>query len=134
MAKEGMYMYGKLVVVLTVLAVSGSILGGCKKESTEKTEAPQTMPASPASAPEPAKTGEALFRQHCAVCHPDGGNTATPNKPLHQKEREANGVKTADDIIKNMRNPGPGMTKFDEKTIPDKDSKAIAEYVLNTFK
>ena len=33
-----------------------------------------------------------------------------------------------------MRNPGEGMTKFDAKTISDKDAKAIAEYVLKTFK
>jgi cytochrome c6 len=32
-----------------------------------------------------------------------------------------------------MRNPGPGMTAFDEKTIPDTDAKEIAEYVLKTF-
>jgi cytochrome c6 len=33
-----------------------------------------------------------------------------------------------------MRNPGPGMTKFDEKTLPQKDAKAIAEYIHKTFK
>jgi cytochrome c6 len=33
-----------------------------------------------------------------------------------------------------MRAPEAGMTKFDKKTIPDKDAKAIAEYVLKTFK
>jgi hypothetical protein len=60
-------------------------------------------------------------------------NNINPKNPA-QEGREANGVKTADDIIMKMRNPGPGMNKFDEKTIPDKDAKAIAEYVLNTFK
>jgi len=33
-----------------------------------------------------------------------------------------------------MRSPGPGMTKFDAKTIPDKEAKAIADYILRTFK
>jgi cytochrome c6 len=33
-----------------------------------------------------------------------------------------------------MRNPGPGMNKFDEKTIPDKEAKMIADYILKTFK
>jgi cytochrome c6 len=33
-----------------------------------------------------------------------------------------------------MRNPGPGMTTFDEKTIPDKQAKEIAEYILKSFK
>ncbi len=77
--------------------------------------------------------GEKKFKENCAVCHPNGKNIINPNKPLHKKDREANKVKTAADIIKLMRNPGPGMTKFDEKTISDKDAKAIAAYVLKTF-
>ncbi len=80
------------------------------------------------------KKGQALFQQHCAVCHPDGGNIVNPKKTLHAKDREANGVKTASDIVHIMRNPGPGMTKFDVKTIPDTDAKEIAEYELKTFK
>ena len=40
----------------------------------------------------------------------------------------------AKDIIRNMRNPGPGMTVFDAKTIPDKEAKEIAGYILKTFK
>ncbi len=81
-----------------------------------------------------ALPGEPLFAQHCKVCHPDGGNIVNPKKTLHKKDRDANNVKTAADIIKRMRNPGPGMTKFDEKTIPDKQAKEIAEYILKTFK
>jgi cytochrome c6 len=77
--------------------------------------------------------GEALFTQHCSVCHPDGGNIVNPQKTLHKKDREANGVKTASDIINKMRNPGPGMTQFDEKTIPDNDATEIAGYILGTF-
>jgi cytochrome c6 len=79
------------------------------------------------------QTGEALFKQNCAICHVDGGNIVNAQKPLHKKEREANGVKSAADIIKRMRNPGPGMTMFDEKTISNKDAHKIAEYILKTF-
>lgn len=77
--------------------------------------------------------GEALFKQHCSVCHPDGGNIVNPAKTLHKKDREANGVKTSSDIVSKMRNPGPGMTQFDEKTISEKDAGAIAGYILKTF-
>ena len=77
--------------------------------------------------------GEALFKQHCSVCHPDGGNIVNPQKTLHKKDREANGVKTTSDIVNKMRNPGPGMTQFDEKTVPDKYAKEIAGYILKTF-
>jgi len=79
------------------------------------------------------KSGEALFKQNCAVCHPDGGNIINPQKTLHKKDRDANNVKTVQDIIHNMRKPGPGMTTFDEKTIPEKQAREIAEYILKTF-
>ncbi|MBP2679434.1 MAG: cytochrome c, class, partial [Deltaproteobacteria bacterium] len=37
-------------------------------------------------------------------------------------------------IVGKMRNPGPGMTRFDTKTISDKDAKEIAQYILKAFK
>jgi cytochrome c6 len=77
--------------------------------------------------------GETLFKQHCVACHPDGGNIINPQKTLTKKSLDANKVKTADDIIKVMRNPGPGMTKFDEKTIPAKEARQIADYILKTY-
>ena len=78
--------------------------------------------------------GEALFKQHCSVCHVNGGNLITPAKTLSKKDREKNNIKTAAAIVKTMRNPGPAMTKFDSKTISEKDAEAIAEYILKTFK
>ena len=78
--------------------------------------------------------GKHEFKEHCAICHPNGGNIVNPNKTLSKKVLAANGVKSAKDIIGKMRNPGPGMTKFDEKTISQKEAKAIAEYILHTFK
>ena len=78
--------------------------------------------------------GKREFEEHCTVCHKDGGNIANPAKTLSKKDREANGVKNAKAIIAKMRKPGPGMTAFDKKTISDKEAKAIADYVLKTFK
>jgi cytochrome c6 len=74
------------------------------------------------------------FEEHCAVCHPDGGNVVNAKKTLKKADLETNKVKSAKDIVKLMRNPGPGMNKFDEKTISDKEAKAIADYILKTFK
>ena len=74
------------------------------------------------------------FEKHCAPCHKDGGNIVNPAKTLKKADLTKNGFKSAKDIVKNMRNPGPGMTKFDEKTISDKEAKAIADYILKTFK
>ena len=80
------------------------------------------------------KNGEKLFKENCAVCHPDGGNIINPAKTLHKKDLESNGVKSAGDIVGKMRNPGDGMTTFSKETIPDKDAKEIAKYILKTFK
>jgi cytochrome c6 len=78
--------------------------------------------------------GKKEFDEHCAVCHKDGGNLINPAKTLSKKDRAANGVKSAKDIMKLMRKPGPGMTAFNSKTISDKEAKAIADYILKTFK
>jgi cytochrome c6 len=80
------------------------------------------------------KPGEGKFNELCALCHPDGGNIINPKKTLHKKDREANNIRTESDIIKVMRKPGPGMTTFDEKTVPDKEAQEIAKYVIMTFK
>lgn len=75
----------------------------------------------------------ALYKQHCAVCHPDGGNIVNPKKTLHKKDREANQIKSTKDIVRLLRNPGPGMIKFDEKTISNKEAEELAEYIVKTF-
>ena len=78
--------------------------------------------------------GKKEFETHCATCHADGGNVVNPAKTLHKKDREANGVKTWKDIVGKMRNPGPGMTQFEKKDVSDKEARAIAEYIIKTFK
>jgi cytochrome c6 len=78
--------------------------------------------------------GKKEFAEHCAVCHPNGGNTINKMKPLNSKTLKANDVKSAKDIIGKIRNPGPGMTMFEEKTISNNEAKAIAEYILTNFK
>jgi cytochrome c6 len=81
-----------------------------------------------------AMPGETGVKQHCALCHVDGENIVNPLKTLRKKDRDANGVKNAEDIIKLMRNPGPGMTLFDANTVSDKEAREIANYILTTFK
>lgn len=81
-----------------------------------------------------AASGEALFKQHCAICHPAGGNIVNPKLTLHKKDLDRQGIKDAEGVVKYLRKPGPGMPAFDAKTIADQDAKAIADYVLKTFK
>jgi len=133
-------MQRRIIVTLALLAFSVSCVTGCKKE--EKAEAPPSAPATTAPATAPAApapsetglTGEQLFKQHCAVCHPNGGNTVNPKKPLGAKELAEHGITKEEDIVKLMRTPGAGMTKFDEATVSDSDAKKIASYVLTSFK
>ncbi len=77
---------------------------------------------------------KAEFNKHCAACHPKGGNIINAKKTLSKKSLAENGVKSEKDIVAKMRNPGPGMTKFDAKAVPDAEAKAIAKYILATFK
>ena len=141
-------MHRRIVVTLAILAVSASGIVGCKKQ--EKAEAPQTTtapaapapsataPVTPPGTPAPSETGltgEQLFKQYCAACHPNGGNTINPQKKLDAKGMAARSkITKPEDIVKIMRNPGPGMNKFDEGTISDRDAMKIGEYVLATFK
>jgi cytochrome c6 len=78
--------------------------------------------------------GEAEFKEHCAICHPEGGNLINPKKTLHKKDREANKIRNEADIIKILRKPGPGMTPFDEKTISDSEAREVAKYIFKAFK
>ncbi len=77
---------------------------------------------------------KAEFEKHCASCHPKGGNIVNASKTIGKIALEANGIKGAKDIVAKMRNPGPGMTRFEKKEISDREAKAIAEYILSTFK
>lgn len=81
-----------------------------------------------------AKKGEELFKQHCMSCHADGGNIINAQKTIGKQALKARGITDWKGIVKAMRNPGPGMTKFDAKAVPDKDAKLIADYILKTFK
>ncbi len=80
------------------------------------------------------KSGEELFKEHCAVCHPDGGNIINPEKTLRKADLDAHNIREKADIVDKMRHPGKGMTTWSAAIIPDKDAEAIADYILKTFK
>ena len=132
-------MANRSYVVAAVLAAGMLTLGACKKETPPKAEAPPAAPAPTAqnstpAASETTMSGEELFKKNCAVCHPNGGNNDKPEYTLHAGALAKHKITTAAGIVEKMRNPGPGMTKFDASTIPDKDATAIADYVLKSFK
>jgi len=71
--------------------------------------------------------GEAIFKAKCASCHPDGGNIINPKETLK-------GLKDSKMIVSKIRKGGGGMTAFDAKAISDAEAKAVANYIIKTFK
>ena len=77
--------------------------------------------------------GKADFEMFCSGCHPQGGNPLNPAKTLRKSVREANGIRSAADIVRVMRKPGQGMRAYTKQDISNKRAKALAEYVLKAF-
>ncbi len=129
------------VLTMILLAFVFLCVGGCKQETKQELLNVVSTPAvagvednSPPAAPmAKAKDGQALFLQHCAVCHPGGGNIINPNKGLDGETLAANGILTAGDIVSLMREPRPGMSAFSEELLSDRDAGRIAEYILQAY-
>ena len=96
----------KMTALLTVALLSLTVAGGTALASSKK--------------------GEALFKQKCAVCHPNGGNIMNPKLTLR-------GMRNPKLIIDKIRKGGGGMTAFDRKAISDAEAKEIAAYIIKTF-
>jgi cytochrome c6 len=115
-----------------LLAVTAGILPGCSRDEPQKSTA---APAGSATAiRQPERDGEALFKQYCAVCHPDGGNVSDPERTLRGSALKRNHITMPEDVVRVMRSPLSRMIRFDVTTLSDGDARAIAVYVLKTFK
>lgn len=131
--------WGIMAMVVAVLALFW--LGGCKKD--QQSELQGVAPAAVAVNGEQEEQavakaasendGRSLFQKHCAVCHPGGGNIINPQKTLDGQSLSASGIETVGDIVANMRQPGPGMTRFDENLLSDREAARIAEYILQKY-
>jgi cytochrome c6 len=126
-------MIGLTMKACTAALVTVCFVTACSKEAPQK--AASSMPTQPVPVQtEQQQNGEALFKQFCSSCHPDGGNVSDPARTLHGDVLRRNSITTADDIVRIMRNPGARMLRFDVATLSDKDARTIADYVLKTFK
>jgi len=96
------------------------------------TQAPPVPQASPAQQTR-LRTGEALYKQYCSPCHPDGGNVSDRQRTLRGSALRKRNIATPEAIVNIMRHPISRMIRFDEATISDKDAQAIAEYILANF-
>jgi cytochrome c6 len=125
-------MLRRMAKLSLLLVVSTVAVAGCSKDEQQKvTVAPA---ASAPNSREPVPDGEALFRQNCAACHPNGGNVSDPERSLYGSVLRRKHITRPEDIIRIMRKPLSRMIRFDAATLPDEDARVIAEYVLKTFK
>lgn len=118
--------------LIFVLVLSVGTVSGCSKDQSHEVSISPVSPAEKTA--ESGPDGEALFRQYCSSCHPNGGNASDPERTLHGSVLKKKHITSSDDIVRIMRNPLSRMIRFDAATLPDRDARAIAEYVLKTFK
>ena len=125
-------MPGRVANVCLLLVMSTVMVTGCNRDEPQKAGVAPAVPA--ATAQEQVPDGEALFQQYCSSCHPDGGNASDPKRTLHGSVLKSNRITTPEDIVRIMRNPLSRMIRFDVSALSDRDARAIAEYVLKTFR
>jgi len=118
----------------TVIAMFTALLFSAVSGAQVATAASPAVASEPAAAPVDLKKGGELFKKHCTMCHPDGGNIVNPKKSLKKGSLESRNIREAADIVRVMRSPGQGMMKFDEKAIPEADAIQVGAYILTTFK
>jgi cytochrome c6 len=118
--------------MVVLLVISVVTLSGCNKDTPQK--ATETSATSAPDIQESVRDGEALFKQYCASCHPNGGNVSDPKRALYGSILKSKHISTPEDIVRIMRNPQSRMIRFDPSTLPDRDARAIADYILKTFK
>ncbi len=78
--------------------------------------------------------GREIFKTKCASCHPSGSNIINKEKTLFKRDLDRNKLKSVDALVRYMRNPGPGMTKYDMKDLPDKDAREVAKYIIQSYR
>lgn len=120
-----------LFVSCLFLCLSNMVAGCNRKESAPPAG---SVASSAPAAGQAAPSGEALFKQYCWSCHPDGGNVSDPERTLRVSVLKRNRITSPDDIVRIMRNPISRMIRFDPNTLSDRDARAIAEYILATYR
>lgn len=81
------------------------------------------------SGPAEYKPGENIYSVYCTTCHPSGGNTIDPSKPLLHSPLLQNL-----EIFKIwIRHPGKPMPAFASTEISDKQAEALYAYIQNVL-
>jgi len=77
-----------------------------------------------------------LFEEFCSRCHPNGGNVINPQKNLKEATRAANNLKTEDDLVTYLMNPGPGMPRLIHRDygLSEAAARKIIQYIMQAYK
>src|ERR1039457_1416196 len=118
--------------MVAVILLIMLLLVACNTES-KRSDHKKPVESSAEYRPVQTKTGEELFKQFCATCHPDGSNVSDPQRNLRRTTLQDNHITNPEDIIRIMRHPISRMITFDSSTISDQDARVLAEYVLAAF-
>lgn len=119
-----------LVIALSgygLAQMSGGMMGGQKGQmmkagQDEKQKSPTET------------VGAKIFKDHCAGCHPDGGNILAPNLPLKGSSVLAN-FRTFLSFIRNPKMPDGSkgaMPSFGRSKVSDKRARALYQFVTAT--
>ena len=102
------------IVLSLLMVILLTCIIGCK-EMEKQSEAPKQTVVQPTQ----ENMGEKLFNEHCVMCHPDSNRMKD--------------IKKTKDIMNTIRNPKPGMPKFNKEEIPDDAAEAIAKYIFSSI-
>jgi cytochrome c6 len=106
---------GVLFLALTAFGVGGYLT------------LPQAAVAGQASAADPS--GSQVFATYCAPCHPNGGNTIDPNKPL-QGAPELGSYSSFKSFVRQSHKPMPPFTSSE---ISDADLQKLYNYLSSAY-
>lgn len=74
-------------------------------------------------------TGEKIFQAHCSACHPNGGNTMAPSKPLIDSPK----LSDLDTFTAWIRHPDAPMPAFAAAAISDQQVEELYQYAVNVL-
>lgn len=112
------------MLALTVLAIAGSVAGGCGGGDEEASTAPSAT-ASTETAAGQAASGAELFSENCQSCHGAEGAGGHVGPDL-QKSSVAENLAQVEEQV---RNGGGGMPPFAD-VLSDEEIDTVAQYVV----
>jgi uncharacterized membrane protein len=81
------------------------------------------------SGPKEYKDGEQIYAVHCTTCHPGGGNTIDPSKPILHSPL----LQNLDFFKMWLRHPAVPMPPFVSSKISDAQAEALYAYIQNVL-